>query len=286
MEGFISGTRSGLPHSSSSDDDPDAGGASGSSGFRRSEYCESIIHTSERSSIMIRFINHKKMGRSRLGWLDSHFHFSFAEYYNPDNLQFGVLRVINDDLIEAHTGFDTHPHQDMEIITYVVDGELTHADNMRNQRTLTRGQVQYMSAGTGITHSEHNRGIGLLRLLQIWILPDKKGYVPTYGDVSFPWEARKGRWLHMVSNDRFGDKNAPIRIHADVNIYATYLTDGKSTEFKVPSGRQAYLVLIEGEAEIAGHTLQTRDALEIVEENVTINPKAQAHVLILEMKKT
>ena len=90
----------------------------------------------------------------------------------------------------------------------------------------------------------------------------------------------------MVSNDRFGDKNAPIRIHADVNIYATYLTDGKSTEFKVPSGRQAYLVLIEGEAEIAGHTLQTRDALEIVEEDVTINPKAQAHVLILEMKKT
>lgn len=233
---------------------------------------------------MIRFIDHNNMGRSRLGWLDSHFHFSFAEYYNPANIQFGALRVINDDLIEAHTGFDTHPHRDMEIITYVVDGELTHADSMDNQRTLTRGQVQYMSAGTGITHSEHNRGDALLRLLQIWILPNKKGYTPNYGDVLFPWEDRVGKWLHMVCGDASAPNKAPIQIHADVNIYAASLADGESLDFKVEQGRQAYLVLIEGEAAIAGHTLQARDALEIVEQDIAVHAKGQAHVLLLEMK--
>lgn len=234
---------------------------------------------------MIRMIDHKKMGRSRLGWLDSHFHFSFAEYYNPDNIQFGILRVINDDQIEPHTGFDTHPHRDMEIITYVVDGQLTHADSMDNQRILTRGQVQYMSAGTGITHSEHNRGDELLRLLQIWILPDRRGHTPNYGDVLFPWEDREGKWLHMVSGSGISDNPVPIRIHADMNIYATSLTGGQTETFDVKPGRQAYLVLIEGEADIAGHRLTARDALEITEESITISPKQDAHVLLLEMAK-
>lgn len=234
---------------------------------------------------MTRFIDHQNMGRSHLGWLDSYFHFSFAEYYNPNNQQFGALRVINDDLIEAHTGFDTHPHRNMEIITYIVDGELTHADSMQNQRTLTRGQVQYLSAGRGITHSEHNRGNELLRLLQIWILPDQKGSEPAYGDVAFPWEDREGKWLHMVSGNCTSEKEAPVHIHADVNIYATHLTGGKTADFQVPTGRQAYLVLIEGKAQIAGHTLQTRDALEIIEEDITIKPEEEAHILILEMKK-
>lgn len=234
---------------------------------------------------MIKFIDHKKMGGSRLGWLESIFHFSFAEYFNPDNIGFGVLRVINDDLIQKHTGFDTHPHKDMEIITYVVDGELTHADSMENQRKLTRGQVQYMSAGTGITHSEHNRGDELLRLLQIWILPDKKGYTPSYGDMMFPWEDREGKWLHMVSGKKPTKGKAPIQVHADMNIYATHLTDGNQIIFKVSGGRQAYLVLIEGEAEVGGYTIQARDALEITEENILIVAKDNAHVLILEMKK-
>jgi len=167
----------------------------------------------------------------------------------------------------------------------VVDGELTHADSMRNRRTLARGQVQYMSAGTGLTHSEHNLGDNVLRLLQIWILPDKNGYAPVYGDVLFPWEAREGKWLHMVSGGHTADENAPIRIHADVNIYATHLSGGRPAEFKVNRGRQAYLVLIEGEAEISGNALQARDALEIVEEDITINPKDEAHVLVLEMEK-
>src|SRR5690554_6732108 len=105
---------------------------------------------------MLRKIDNTKMGRSNLGWLQSIFHFSFAEYYNPNNINFGVLRVINDDIIAPNTGFDMHPHRDMEIISYVIDGELTHEDSMGNKGALTRGQVQYMSAGTGVYHSEHN----------------------------------------------------------------------------------------------------------------------------------
>ena len=119
---------------------------------------------------MLRKLETSKMGKSDLGWLRSKFHFSFAEYYNPSNMGFGVLRVINDDLIDPHTGFDTHPHKDMEIISYVIEGELTHGDSMGNKSTLKRGQVQYMSAGTGVYHSEHNLAKGISRFLQIWIV--------------------------------------------------------------------------------------------------------------------
>lgn len=116
---------------------------------------------------MLRKIESQNMGSSNLGWLRSKFHFSFAEYYNPNNINFGVLRVINDDLVLSNTGFDTHPHRDMEIISYVVNGELTHGDSMGNKNTITRGHVQYMSAGTGVYHSEHNLGEDTLRFLQI-----------------------------------------------------------------------------------------------------------------------
>lgn len=232
---------------------------------------------------MMRYIDHKKMGRSQLGWLDSHFHFSFAEYRNYDNVNFGVLRVLNDDLIAAGTGFDTHPHQDFEIITYVIAGELTHADSMKNQHTLTRGQSQYMSAGTGITHSEHNRGSEMLRLLQIWIFPDQKGYQPNYGDYRFNWEDRINRWLPMASGD--GDSEFPIQIHADIHMYATEIEAGKELTFEAKPGRQAYLTLIEGEAQIGDITMKQRDALEIVEEKIVIQAKDNAHILLIEMAK-
>jgi quercetin 2,3-dioxygenase len=234
---------------------------------------------------MLTYLDHKKMGRSRLGWLDSHFHFSFAEYYNPDNLQFGMLRVINDDLIQSGTGFDTHPHKDMEIITYVVDGELTHQDNMKNKRELTRGQVQYMSAGTGVLHSEHNFGDELLRLLQIWILPDRKHYTPNYGDYTFSWTERESKWLHMVAGEKSDFKDVPIKIHADMNILSTSIKAGEQTEFPVGEDRQAYLVLIEGEAEIGCYILSSRDAMEITEENIVIKANEQSHILLLEMRK-
>lgn len=232
---------------------------------------------------MLRYIDSKQMGRSRLRWLDSHFHFSFAEYFNPDNIQFGVLRVINDDLVQPDTGFDKHPHDNMEIISYVVDGELTHGDSMQNRQTLTRGQVQYMSAGTGVMHSEHNFGDKVLRFLQIWIFPDKRDYPPAYGDYRFKWEDRLNRWMPVASGD--GKPEFPIGIHADVHMYATELEKGKNLPFAVAEDRQAYLVLIEGKAKIGDIEMKERDALEIIGEDIDIQAAENAHMLIIEMKK-
>jgi quercetin 2,3-dioxygenase len=232
---------------------------------------------------MLRKLDNKNMGRSNLGWLNSIFHFSFAQYYNPDNMNFGVLRVINDDIIEAGTGFDTHPHKNMEIVSYVIDGELTHGDSMGNKRTLYRGQVQYMSAGTGVLHSEYNYGDKPGRFLQIWVLPDKNGYAPNYGDYLFDWEERKNKWLHFVSNKT---GNAPIKVNQDVNFYALELDADKEITFPVKEGRQAYLVQIEGSSFINNINLAERDALEITEEDITIKSKDTSHFLLIEMKKS
>lgn len=232
---------------------------------------------------MLRKIESKNMGKSNLGWLRSIFHFSFAEYYNPNNMNFGVLRVLNDDLVESNEGFDTHPHRDMEIISYVANGELTHGDSMGNKRTLSRGQVQYMSAGTGVFHSEHNLGDDPLRLLQIWIIPDKKDYTPNYGDYNFDWESRKNKWLQIVSSK---EGNAPIKINQDVNFYVLELDAGKEINFSVKENRQAYLVQIEGTSKINDITLNAKDAMEIVEENITVTADETSHLIIIEMKKS
>ena len=231
---------------------------------------------------MLRKIDNTKMGSSDLGWLKSKFHFSFAEYYNPSNINFGALRVINDDLVEAGTGFDTHPHRDMEIISYVIDGELTHGDSMGNKRTLSRGHVQYMSAGTGVFHSEHNHGEETLRFLQIWIFPDKKGYEPNYGEYRFEWNDRKNKWLNIVSSK---DGNAPIKLNQDSNIYVLELDKDKEIEFKVGEGRQAYLVQIEGTSDINNIALNMRDGLEIIEEDITIKALETSHFLVIELRK-
>ena len=232
---------------------------------------------------MLRKIESKNMGSSNLGWLKSKFHFSFAEYYNPDNINFGVLRVINDDLVQSNTGFGTHPHRDMEIVSYVVNGELTHADSMGNRGTIHRGEVQYMSAGTGVYHSEHNLGDERVRLLQIWVIPDKKNYEPAYGDYRFKWDDRINKWLNIVSSK---DGAAPIKINQDTNFYVVELDEGKEIDFSVEAGRQAYLVQIEGDSTINDIELDERDALEIVEENVLIKSNTKSHILVIEMKKS
>lgn len=231
---------------------------------------------------MLRKIENSKMGSSNLGWLKSKFHFSFAEYYNPSNINFGVLRVINDDLIEPGTGFDTHPHKDMEIISYVVSGELSHGDSMGNKNTIARGHVQYMSAGTGVYHSEHNLGKDELRLLQIWIFPDKQGYKPNYGDYRFNWNNRKNRWLHMVASK---DGDVPIKINQDINIYSLELEKGNAIDFQINEGRQGYLVQIEGSSIINNIDLNHGDGMEIVEEDIQIQGKETSHILIIEMSK-
>lgn len=230
---------------------------------------------------MVRRIEHNKMGKSNKGWLNSIFHFSFAEYYNPQNLSFGVLRVINDDLVEAGRGFGTHPHQNMEIVSYVVEGELTHEDSMGNAHTLKRGEVQYMSAGTGVYHSELNQANYTSRFIQIWIMPDKAGYEPNYGDYRFAWNDRRNEWLQIVTGSK-GD--APIKIHQDANLYVVELDKDREIKFRVESGRQAYLVQIEGCSVINDVAMNPKDGLEAIEEDIQIKASEKSHILVVEMK--
>ena len=230
---------------------------------------------------MIKKLPKQNMGKSNLGWLQSRFHFSFAEYRNPKNVHFGVLRVLNDDLVEAKTGFEMHPHENMEIISYIVDGEITHKDSMGNSETLKRGEVQYLSAGDGIYHSEKNESNKELRLLQIWIFPPAKGLHRLYGSFKFKEEDRYNKFLKIVSSQ---EAEAPIKIYQDVNIYVSEFD--KELEFNIKTGRQIYFVQIEGSSSVNGTTLDFGDAMEITnEDKISINPISKSHILFIEMKK-
>ncbi|XOB62462.1 pirin family protein [Campylobacterota bacterium DY0563] len=234
---------------------------------------------------MLKKLKKENMGGSNLGWLKSRFHFSFAEYYNPQNINFGVLRVINDDLIEPNSGFNTHPHSNMEIISYVIDGEITHKDSMGNEETLKRGEVQYLSAGDGIFHSEHNlHDSKILRLLQIWILPPKNGLPRLYGSHKFEEEERKNKLLKIVSSET---SNAPIKLHQDVNIFVSELDKSKEIDFNINSNRQVYFIQIEGSCKINDTILESGDALEVVnEKSLNIKTLENSHFLFLEMKES
>ena len=232
---------------------------------------------------MLRKLDHRYMGGAIYNWLETTYHFSFANYYNEANLNFGVLRVLNDDIIAPHTGFESHSHQDMEILTYVIDGELTHEDSLGNVGVLRRGQMQYMSAGTGVTHSEYNKGDDPLRILQIWITPNKTGHQPTYGEYHFDWESRHNQWLHMVS-DIHGD--APITINQDVNIYTILLDENNTADINVAFGRQAYLMQIEGFSTANVIALKEKDALEIIEHSIHIAATHTSHFIVIDMPKS
>jgi len=231
---------------------------------------------------MIKKLPKENMGSSNLGWLQSKFHFSFAEYRNPSNIHFGVLRVLNDDIIKPNSGFDTHPHENMEIISYIVNGEITHEDSMGNKESLKRGEVQYLSAGDGIFHSERNESNIDLRLLQIWILPPKKRLPRLYGSYKYKFEERDNKFLKIVSSQE-GDSK--IKIYQDINIYVSELDSAK--EFKIDNNRQVYFVQIEGSAEVNGTILEDGDAMEIVDENsLIIKPISKSHILFIEMKRS
>jgi len=232
---------------------------------------------------MIKLLKKENMGTSNLGWLESRFHFSFAEYRNPDNINFGVLRVLNDDIIHPKSGFDTHPHSNMEIISYVVDGAITHKDSMGNEETLSRGEVQYMSAGDGIFHSEHNRHATQdLRLLQIWIIPPKEALPRIYGSHKFSEFERKNSLLHILSNQ---EGAAPVKIHQDVNFYVSELEATRSLDFALRENRQLYFVQIEGSSTINGVEVNEGDALEITKETkIDIKAVDNSHFLFIEMK--
>lgn len=233
---------------------------------------------------MLKKLSKENMGRSDLGWLQSRFHFSFAQYRNYDNINFGVLRVLNDDLIQAQTGFVTHAHQNMEIISYIIKGEISHKDSMGNEEVVKRGQVQYLSAGDGIYHSEYNKHKSeTLRILQIWITPPKDSLPKLYGQENYKEEERKNRLLKIVSSKK-GD--AKIKIHQDVNIYVSQVDEAKILKYKIEEKRQVYFVQIEGTSLVNDIELNDGDALEI-QDVKTLNIKAitSSHFLFIEMKK-
>lgn len=231
---------------------------------------------------MLKKLPKENMGTSNLGWLESRFHFSFAEYRNPNNINFGVLRVLNDDIVHPMSGFDTHPHSNMEIISYVVNGEITHKDSMGNSETLKRGEVQYLSAGDGIYHSEHNLHKSEdLRLLQIWIIPPFTGLPRLYGSHQYKKEERQNRLLNIVSSQN-GDSK--IKIYQDINIFVSELD--KELDYKIQKDKQVYFVQIEGSSNINGTLLENGDAMEIVDEDIlTIKPITKSHILFIEMQK-
>lgn len=217
------------------------------------------------------------------GWLQSHFHFSFAEYHDKNNMHFGVLRVMNDDVIASHSGFSTHPHRDMEILTYVIRGELTHEDSMENKETLGRGSLQYLSAGTGITHSEKNEGNVKVHLIQLWILPRAEGLKSQYGSKVFDFEARHNTWLHMVGPGSSEDR---VTIYQDANMYVSELDSKKTLHFDIAKGRQVYLKVMEGMANVNGTVYDAGDAGEISEEDISILASRDTHLLLVEMSSS
>ena len=208
---------------------------------------------------MITHYPYANLGHANHGWLDARHHFSFSNYQNPQRQQFGVLRVINDDVIKAGTGFDTHPHKNMEIITYVREGAITHRDSNGNVGRTEAGDVQVMSAGTGIFHSEFNLESEDTNIFQIWIEPNQLNVKPQWDSHEFPKNPTTDSLTLLVS----GDGNATLSIHQDAFIYAGHLL--KDTELTHQIKQQAYVLVSEGSLELEGQVLNKGDGLEVTD---------------------
>ena len=206
------------------------------------------------------------LGRANHGWLKAKHHFSFASYYDPNRMDWGALRVWNDDEIAPGTGFPPHPHADMEIITYVRQGAITHQDNLGNKGRTEAGDVQVMSAGSGIVHSEYNLEPGLTRIFQIWIEPNRRGDKPSWGAKPFPKGDRSGRFVALASGFEADGDALPIR--TDARVLGATLKAGETTDYRLGEGRRAYLVPAVGAVEINGMRIDARDGAAIREETV------------------
>ncbi|MDE1964383.1 MAG: pirin family protein [Xanthomonadaceae bacterium] len=201
------------------------------------------------------------LGGADHGWLNAKHHFSFASYHDPKRMGWGALRVWNDDTIAAGTGFPPHPHADMEIITYVREGAITHRDSLGNEGRTEAGDVQVMSAGSGITHSEYNREPGTTRIFQIWIIPTEHGRPPSWGAKPFPRGERAGRFVTLASG--FADDADALPLRTDARVLGATLKAGESATYALGDGRHAYLVPSSGSVEINGVKLDTRDGAAI-----------------------
>ncbi len=204
-------------------------------------------------------------GHAQHGWLDSYHTFSFAGYHDPEFMGFRALRVINEDRVQPGKGFDTHSHQDMEILSYVIEGALEHKDSMGTGSIIRPGELQMMRAGTGVTHSEYNHSkTEMVHFLQIWVIPDEEGLEPAYDQREFSAEERRGRFRLVASPD--GAKGA-IRIHQDLSLFATLLEAGQSLQHVIPPAHHAWVQVVKGDLTVNGVHLSAGDGLGITEES-------------------
>jgi redox-sensitive bicupin YhaK (pirin superfamily) len=213
----------------------------------------------------------ESLGGANHGWLDAKHHFSFANYYDPDRMGFGSIRVWNDDTIQPKSGFPPHPHSDMEIITYVRKGAITHRDNQGNQGRTEAGDVQVMSAGSGVAHSEYNMEDEVTQIFQIWILPKERGGQPSWGARPFPKGERSGRFVTLASG--FGEDGDALKIRTDARVLGATIKAGDTVEYPIGKDRRGYLVPATGAVEIDGVRVNARDGAAI-EDVETLRVKA------------
>jgi redox-sensitive bicupin YhaK (pirin superfamily) len=220
-------------------------------------------------------------GHANHGWLDTYHSFSFADYYDPEHMGYGPLRVINDDRVHPGRGFGTHPHRDMEIITYILDGELAHKDSMGNGSVIRRGDVQRMSAGTGVLHSEFNASATTpVHLLQIWIEPERRGIAPGYEQKHYTDAEKRGRLLPIVSGD---GADGSVTIHQDARVYAG-IVSSDPVRHVLAEGRKAYVHAATGAATVNGQRLAAGDAVKIAgERHIDIAGDTEAEVLVFDL---
>lgn len=231
----------------------------------------------------IKITHSDKRGYFDYDWLRTRHSFSFGNYYNPDNMQFGMLRVLNEDHVSPGKGFDTHPHKNMEIVTIVLEGELEHQDSMGNQGIIPAGDLQRISAGTGILHSEFNPSSEkTVHLLQIWILPKESGIQPSYEQKSFQDNTAKNRLNKVVSGEK---SDEAIYIHQNASFHLGTLETGTEITHALSNSKNgAYLFLISGQIDVNGHQLSTGDAAEITKtDGITLKSNEESKVLLIEV---
>jgi len=204
-------------------------------------------------------------GRFDFGWLDTRHTFSFGDYYDPDHMGFRALRVLNEDRVKPGEGFPTHPHRDMEIVTYVLEGALAHKDSLGNGSTILPGEVQRMSAGTGVTHSEYNHAAeAVTHFLQIWIRPARAGLVPSYEQVRFPAEGLRDSLRLLASQD---GRDGSVTVHQDVALFGSRLGAGKTVSHALAPGRGAWVQVVRGSVALAGTRLAAGDGAALSDES-------------------
>lgn len=214
-------------------------------------------------------------------WLKTTHHFSFGEYYNPQRVNFGPLRVFNDDVIKSGSGFDFHQHHDMEIVTYVIDGTLEHKDNFGNHGIIEPGEIQTMSAGTGVFHSEYNHSAKEpLRLLQMWIFSDHKDLKPSWKQQKFSKKERQDKFLPVIS-PKSDEKS--LSIHQDVSFYVSYLTAGHTIKHNSKENRQSYLYAIKGVIKVNDQQLDEGDSAEILDSEISVTAIKDSEIILVDL---